>query len=125
MSRSRRFEFDVPGGGTASFRHHGKGPPSAALCLAMKELASAAIAQQATIDRARSPRVGDRLLNRDQTCVLMEVKEVIGEGADTVVKYVLTGSSREFTDPLDAYQWMVQCAVESGETFHGVEDDEA
>lgn len=123
--RSRRYEFDVPGGGTASFVHHGKRRPSAKRFRAMAALASAAIAQQATIDRACKPCVGDRLLTKDHTTVQMEVKEILGgEGAAHAVKYTLDGSSREFTDPLKDYQWMVQISIECGETFHAVEDDE-
>lgn len=124
MSRTRRFEFDVAGGGTASFRHHGKGPPSAAFCAAMSMLAGAAIAHMGIESRACSPCVGDRLLDRDGNPTT-EVKQIgFGDGSEITVTYTLTGSSREFTDTLKAYQWMIECALKSDETFHGVEDDE-
>jgi hypothetical protein len=124
MSRTRRFEADVPGGGTFSFSHRGRGAPSPDFCYAMQLLAATAMAHMGIESRACNPLVGDRLIGRDQTTA-MEVKEVsFGEGSEILVKYTLAGSSQVFTDPLKAYQWMIECALKSGETFHGVEDDD-
>lgn len=129
-ARSRRYEFDAVGGGTVSFRHHGRGKPTPALLNAMSYLAAAAMAQIATEARACDPRVGDRFIGLDEVTVveITAVRDVPGNptpGTQQVIEY----SDNRRTSPtpsmfLGYYQEMVKNTLKGGHTFHAVEDDE-
>ena len=86
---------------------------------------------EALIARACDPRTGDRLVGPGSAHVT-EVTAVIPlEGIghaspdlDCSIRYSLTGCATETTIFLRAYQWMARVAIEGGDTFHAVEDDE-
>lgn len=118
MKSSRRYEFDVASG-TASFRYHGRGKPSAAFCAAMQTIAGASMSHFATEDRACDPRLGDRFTKDDGTVIL----EVVGR--DEYVRYTVPHYSSEVQNVfLWFYQKIVQSNLKHGFTFHAVEDDE-
>lgn len=85
---------------------------------------------EAIILRACDPRVGDRILRGH--IIITEVTgtlplDGIGHQApdlDISISYNLNGTDSEQSSFLRLYQWMVRCAIECGETFHAVEDDE-
>lgn len=86
---------------------------------------------EALITRACDPRVGDRIVGPGSAHVT-EVTAIIPLGGsghqsadlDACIRYTLTGSTGDHAVFLRQYQWMARVAIECGETFHAVEDDE-
>ncbi len=128
---SRRYEFDAAGGGTVSFRHHGRGMPTLALLAAMSHMAAAAMAHMATEARACDPRVGDRFIGLDEETVIeiTAVRDVSAlnevPGTEQVVEFK---DSRHATPPppmfIGYFRTMAANAIKAGHTFHAVEDDQ-
>ncbi len=92
---------------------------------------SASIAQAATIARACDPRVGDQIIGPGSCHVTTVVRILPLDGLghqspdlDLSIGYTLTGSDKQHECFLRQYQWMARCAIEAGENFHAVEDDE-
>jgi|GEM_PF-2908565 len=80
-----------------------------------------------TIARACDPRVGDRITGPGSSHVtevtaIIPLNDKMPSMLD--IKFSLTGSDAEYSLTLPRYQWMARVAIESGETFHALEDDE-
>lgn len=74
------------------------------------------------LQRARDPRVGDRIITLDGL-VEVEIKDVCDDESGVFYTHTETGSERHFRF-LYIYQAYVTKAIKGGQTFHAVEDDE-
>ena len=129
MRPSRRFEFDTPGG-TASFRHQGRGKPTPSFCQVMQWLAGAAIAHMGIEARARDPRVGDRVYGAcgkayvEVTAVIAHPRHESDPNGSFDVEYAHSTSAEITSATIGYWKKIITISLERGHTFHAVEDDE-